>query len=123
MSSRGSRLGAAVGHFTGMRVWLNAARWLPKSLHMPSSAMAVSYPAIWETTAFLEDGMPEETHEYVRSFTIVTTPPNKLFGELHNRVPVILPPRGMAGMAGCSRGTSAYLAHSVGQPAEFGQPN
>ena len=26
MSSRGSRFGAEVGHLTGMRVWLNAAR-------------------------------------------------------------------------------------------------
>jgi hypothetical protein len=40
ISSRGSRFGAAAGHRTGMRVWLNAAReslygtWLPKSLHI-----------------------------------------------------------------------------------------
>src|SRR6266700_2458902 len=30
--------------------------------------------------------------ETVRSFTIVTTTPNQLCGELHNRMPVILPP-------------------------------
>ena len=30
--------------------------------------------------------------ETIRSFTIVTTKPNELCGELHNRMPVILPP-------------------------------
>jgi putative SOS response-associated peptidase YedK len=30
--------------------------------------------------------------EWIRSFTIVTTTPNQLCGELHNRMPVILPP-------------------------------
>jgi putative SOS response-associated peptidase YedK len=28
----------------------------------------------------------------IRSFTIITTVPNDLCGELHNRMPVILPP-------------------------------
>jgi putative SOS response-associated peptidase YedK len=30
--------------------------------------------------------------EWIRSFTIVTTTPNQLWGELHNRMPVILAP-------------------------------
>lgn len=30
--------------------------------------------------------------EWIRSFTIVTTTPNKICGELHNRMPVVLPP-------------------------------
>jgi putative SOS response-associated peptidase YedK len=30
--------------------------------------------------------------EWVRSFTIVTCPPNELCGQVHNRMPVILPP-------------------------------
>jgi putative SOS response-associated peptidase YedK len=30
--------------------------------------------------------------EKIRSFTIVTTTPNELCGDLHNRMPVILPP-------------------------------
>jgi len=30
--------------------------------------------------------------EWMRSFTIVTTPPNELCAEIHNRMPVILPP-------------------------------
>ena len=31
-------------------------------------------------------------NETIRSFTIVTTRPNEVGGELHNRIPVILPP-------------------------------
>jgi putative SOS response-associated peptidase YedK len=30
--------------------------------------------------------------ERIRSFTIVTTTPNKLCAELHNRIPVVLKP-------------------------------
>jgi putative SOS response-associated peptidase YedK len=30
--------------------------------------------------------------ERIRSFTIVTTTPNKLYAELHNRIPVVLKP-------------------------------
>jgi putative SOS response-associated peptidase YedK len=30
--------------------------------------------------------------EWVRSFTIITTTPNELCAEIHNRMPVILPP-------------------------------
>ena len=30
--------------------------------------------------------------EWVRSFTIVTCPPNELCGQIHDRMPVILPP-------------------------------
>lgn len=30
--------------------------------------------------------------EWVRSFTVVTCPPNALCGQIHNRMPVILPP-------------------------------
>ena len=41
--------------------------------------------------------------ETIRSFTIVTTKPNELCGELHNRMPVILPPEYVADMA--RRGT------------------
>jgi putative SOS response-associated peptidase YedK len=31
--------------------------------------------------------------EWVRSFTIITTTPNELCGQIHNRMPVILPPK------------------------------
>lgn len=31
--------------------------------------------------------------EWVRSFTIITCPPNALGGQIHNRMPVILPPK------------------------------
>ena len=30
--------------------------------------------------------------EWIRSFTIITTTPNPICGELHNRMPVVLPP-------------------------------
>jgi putative SOS response-associated peptidase YedK len=40
--------------------------------------------------------VPENWHllagEWVRSFAIITTTPNKLCGEIHNRMPVILTP-------------------------------
>ncbi len=41
---------------------------------------------LWETWK------SRANNETVRSFTIVTTAPNALCGELHNRMPVILPP-------------------------------
>jgi putative SOS response-associated peptidase YedK len=31
--------------------------------------------------------------EWVRSFTIITCPPNELCGQIHNRMPMILPPK------------------------------
>jgi putative SOS response-associated peptidase YedK len=47
------------------------------------SLMALA--GLWETWR-------SRANETVRSFTIVTTTPNELCGELHNRMPVILPP-------------------------------
>ena len=38
--------------------------------------------------------------EWVRTFAIVTATPNELYAEIHNRMPVILKPEGLAGMAG-----------------------
>jgi putative SOS response-associated peptidase YedK len=32
--------------------------------------------------------------EWIRSFAIITTTPNELFAELHNRMPVMLKPEG-----------------------------
>jgi putative SOS response-associated peptidase YedK len=40
---------------------------------------------LWETWR-------SPVNETIRSFTIVTTRPNELCGDLHNRMPVILPP-------------------------------
>jgi putative SOS response-associated peptidase YedK len=40
---------------------------------------------LWET-------WKSPAEELVRSFTIITTTPNKLCAEIHNRMPVILPP-------------------------------
>src|ERR1700680_1692266 len=42
--------------------------------------------------AGLWENWKSPTDEWVRSFTIITTTPNDLCGELHNRMPVILPP-------------------------------
>jgi putative SOS response-associated peptidase YedK len=40
---------------------------------------------LWET-------WKSQANETIRSFTIVTTTPNELCADLHNRMPVILPP-------------------------------
>jgi Sigma-70 factor, region 1.1 len=47
-----------------------------------------------------------------RSFAIVTTQPNELCAELHNRMPVILAARGLAGMArrGAGRRAAPQIA-------------
>jgi putative SOS response-associated peptidase YedK len=37
--------------------------------------------------------------EWVRSFAIITTKPNELCAELHNRIPVVLAPETLAGLA------------------------
>jgi putative SOS response-associated peptidase YedK len=42
--------------------------------------------------AGLWENWKSPTDEWIRSFTIVTTTPNELCGEVHNRMPVILPP-------------------------------
>ena len=43
--------------------------------------------------AGLWENWKSPTGEWVRSFTIVTCPPNELCGQIHNRMPVILPPK------------------------------
>jgi len=42
--------------------------------------------------AGLWENWKSPAEEWVRSFTIVTTSPNELCGQVHNRMPVILPP-------------------------------
>jgi putative SOS response-associated peptidase YedK len=42
--------------------------------------------------AGLWENWKSPSDEWVRSFTIVTTSPNELCAEVHNRMPVILPP-------------------------------
>ena len=78
---------------------------------------------LWETWRSSSAG------ERVRSFAIVTTEPNELCAALHNRMPVVLAARGLAGMArggtggrGASEGAAGPLPfrrHGVlaGQPA------
>ncbi|MBV8398328.1 MAG: SOS response-associated peptidase, partial [Acetobacteraceae bacterium] len=45
--------------------------------------------------------------EWVRSFAIITTMPNELCAELHNRMPVVLKARNLAGLA--RRGARRYI--------------
>jgi putative SOS response-associated peptidase YedK len=45
----------------------------------------MAFAGLWETWR-------SPANETIRSFTIVTTTPNELCGQLHNRMPVILPP-------------------------------
>jgi len=54
--------------------------------------------------------------EWVRSFAIVTTASNELCAELHNRMPVVLGPEGMAVMA-CGR-TSEDVRCRVQEPPQ-----
>jgi len=49
---------------------------------------------LWETWR-------SSAQETIRSFTIITTTPNELCAEVHNRMPVILPPE--AGQSGLTR--------------------
>jgi putative SOS response-associated peptidase YedK len=42
--------------------------------------------------AGLWENWKSPSDEWVRSFTIITTVPNELCGQIHNRMPVILPP-------------------------------
>jgi putative SOS response-associated peptidase YedK len=37
--------------------------------------------------------------EWMRSFAVITTTPNELYAELHNRMPVVLKPEALAGLA------------------------
>ena len=54
--------------------------------------------------------------EWVRSFAIITTTPNQLCAELHNRMPVVLKPETWGvwlGGRGCGRGLSEGHARAV----------
>jgi putative SOS response-associated peptidase YedK len=42
--------------------------------------------------AGLWENWKSPAEEWIRSFTIITTKPNELCGQVHNRMPVILPP-------------------------------
>lgn len=37
--------------------------------------------------------------EWIRSFAVITCPPNEVCAPIHNRMPVILPPQAWAGVA------------------------
>src|SRR5437660_10244040 len=64
------------------------------------SIMALA--GLWETWR-------SSAQETIRSFTIITTTPNEMCAEVHNRMPVILPPETWAPFQRCtSTGSSAY---------------
>ena len=50
----------------------------------------------------------------MRSFAIVTTEPNELCAALHNRMPVVLAPRGLAGMARRGTGRRGAAEGAIG---------
>jgi len=58
--------------------------------------------------------------EWVRSFAIITTTPNELCAELHNRIPVVLKPETWPGLTWrgarrCIRAESFARAVSIGR--------
>jgi len=55
-------------------------------------AIALADRTLMPLAGLWETWKSRSNNETIRSFTIVTTTPNKLCGELHNRMPVILPP-------------------------------
>jgi putative SOS response-associated peptidase YedK len=63
---------------------MNDALGVPLT-HEAFSIYFVALAGLWETWR-------SRANETIRSFTIVTTMPNELCANLHNRMPVILPP-------------------------------
>jgi putative SOS response-associated peptidase YedK len=55
-------------------------------------AIALADRSLMALAGFWETWKEPATNETIRSFTIVTTTPDELCADLHNRMPVILPP-------------------------------
>jgi putative SOS response-associated peptidase YedK len=55
-------------------------------------AIALADRSLMALAGLWETWKSRANNETIRSFTIVTTTPNELCGDLHNRMPVILPP-------------------------------
>ena len=55
-------------------------------------AIALADRSLMALAGLWETWKSRANNETIRSFTIVTTMPNELCGDLHNRMPVILPP-------------------------------
>lgn len=55
-------------------------------------AIAMKDGSPFALAALYEDWRTPETGENIRTFTVLTCPPNELVGEIHNRMPVILHP-------------------------------
>src|SRR5947207_10181866 len=67
----------------------------------------MSLAGLWETWR-------SPAGERVRSFAIITTTPNELCAELHNRMPVVLKPEAGAHMAGRTAGRGAAAQGAAG---------
>ena len=61
------------------------------------------------TLAGLWENWKSPGGEWVRSFTIITTTPNELCGQIHDRMPVILPPAAW----------STWLGEEVAEPEQL----
>ena len=55
-------------------------------------AIALADRSVMALAGLWETWISRPTNERIRSFTVVTTRPNALCAEIHNRMPVILPP-------------------------------
>lgn len=70
---------------TGFYEWkLQGKTRQPIHFHLPASA-----PFAF---AGLQEAFTTDDGKFVESFTVITTAPNELVAEVHNRMPVILPP-------------------------------
>lgn len=70
----------------GFYEWRRAgSRRIPTWIHDPDGA-PLALAGLWTGR------QDEETGEWLRSFTIVTSPPNTLLADIHDRMPVIIPP-------------------------------
>lgn len=63
----------------------------PYFIHRPDDEPLV-FAGLWEVWRGPKDAEGERTGEPLRSCTIITTTPNEVMAEIHDRMPVILPP-------------------------------
>jgi putative SOS response-associated peptidase YedK len=72
---------------TGFYEWQKTAGGgkVPMFIH-PARAAIFAFAGLWEAWT------PPDGGEVLRTFTIITVDPNDLMAEIHDRMPVILPP-------------------------------
>lgn len=63
----------------------------PYFVHRPDGE-PFAFAGLWEVWRGPKDAKGERTGEPLRSCTIITTTPNEVMSEIHDRMPVILPP-------------------------------